>query len=443
MIECQVICACLERRDFSMFRLNDIDSEYFKDYKEEFNFIENHVKLYNNVPDIPTFLSKFPDFQLIDVAETDKYLIDKLKENYVYNSSVMLLKQAADKFKTIDSRDAVAFLLQKMPELNKKLSFEATDLISNYTERYNKYEERSNNPDKAFYKTGIPQLDELIGGIDAQEEDAVITARTGMGKSWMAIYFGFNLARQGCKVGYYSGEMSDNLVGWRIDTMYSHISNFKITRGNKGIKDEYKMSLSKMRDEVKGQFWCATPEDFGGMPTVSKLSAFIEKYDLDVLFVDQLSLVKPSSSSKDRYEAFSNISTDLHMVQTLKKIPIIKVVQLNRGASAKDVVDPGTEHIAGSNKIIEDATLALSINQKQPNLLEIRVMKGRNCPTGSKLTFTWNIDTFEMTYVPTEDDALLEKKKKQENKSTKQHNEEFKSTAQEVYNDDYSGGDVF
>lgn len=441
MIECQCICACLERKDFSMFRLNDIDSEYFKDYKEEFKFIENHVKTYGNVPDLSTFLTRFPDFQLIEVAETEKYLIDKLKENYVYNSSVVVLKQAADKFKTIDSRDAVAFLLQKMPELNKKLSFEAVDLISNYSSRYNKYEERANNPDKAFYKTGIPQLDSIIGGIDTQEENAIITASTGQGKSWWAIFIGMSIAKQGYKVGYYSGEMSKDLVGWRLDTMYSHLSNFKITRGNRGIKDEYKMALSKMRDEVKGQFLCATPEDFGGAPTVAKLGAFIEKYDLDALIVDQLSLVKASNNTRDRYEAFSSISTELHLLQTMKKIPIISVVQLNRGANAKDVEDPGTEHIAGSNKIIEDATLALSVKQKQPNVLELRIMKGRNCPTGSKLTFTWLIDTFELTYVQTEDDAYVNHVKQQEKKGIKQ--KEKPQTEQEVYKDDYSGGDVF
>lgn len=441
MIECQCICACLERKDFSMFRLNDIDSEYFKDYKEEFKFIENHVKTYGNVPDLSTFLTRFPDFQLIEVAETEKYLIDKLKENYVYNSSVVVLKQAADKFKTIDSRDAVAFLLQKMPELNKKLSFEAVDLISNYSSRYSKYEERANNPDKAFYKTGISQLDAIIGGIDTQEENAIITASTGQGKSWWAIFIGMSIAKQGYKVGYYSGEMSKDLVGWRIDTMYSHLSNFKITRGNRGIKDEYKMALSKMRDEVKGQFLCATPEDFGGAPTVAKLGAFIEKYDLDALIVDQLSLVKASNNTRDRYEAFSSISTELHLLQTMKKIPIVSVVQLNRGANAKDVEDPGTEHIAGSNKIIEDATLALSVKQKQPNVLELRIMKGRNCPTGSKLTFTWLIDTFELTYVQTEDDAYVNHVKQQEKKGIKQ--KEKPQTEQEVYKDDYSGGDVF
>lgn len=441
MIECQCICACLERKDFSMFRLNDIDSEYFKDYKEEFKFIENHVKTYSNVPDLSTFLTRFPDFQLIEVAETEKYLIDKLKENYVYNSSVVVLKQAADKFKTIDSRDAVAFLLQKMPELNKKLSFEAVDLISNYSSRYSKYEERANNPDKAFYKTGISQLDSIIGGIDTQEENAIITASTGQGKSWWAIFIGMSIAKQGYKVGYYSGEMSKDLVGWRLDTMYSHLSNFKITRGNRGIKDEYKMALSKMRDEVKGQFLCATPEDFGGAPTVAKLGAFIEKYDLDALIVDQLSLVKASNNTRDRYEAFSSISTELHLLQTMKKIPIVSVVQLNRGANAKDVEDPGTEHIAGSNKIIEDATLALSVKQKQPNVLELRIMKGRNCPTGSKLTFTWLIDTFELTYVQTEDDAYVNHVKQQEKKGIKQ--KEKPQTEQEVYKDDYSGGDVF
>src|SRR5699024_9969837 len=108
----------------------------------------------------------------------------------------------------------------------------------------------------------------------------------------------------------------------------------------------------------------------------------------------------------------------------------ISVVQLNRGANAKDVEDPGTEHVAGSNRISEDATLAISVKQKQPNTLELRIMKGRNCPTGSKLTYTWAIDTFELTYVATEDDAYSYHLKHQEKKGIKHE----KKTEQETYN---------
>lgn len=439
MIEVQCLCACLSRKDFSMFKLNDITSDYFKDYTEEFKFIENHVNTYGNVPDTATFISRFPEFEMIEVVETDKYLIDKLRENYVYNSSVKVLQDVATKFKTLDSRDAVAYLLQQMPELNKKLTFEATDLISNFEPRYKEYEERMNNPQSSFVLTGIPELDAIIGGFDAKMENAIVTASTGQGKSWWAIFFGVSAAKQGKRVGYYSGEMPENQVGWRIDTIFSHISNFALTHGNKYIKDEYKHALINLRDSVNGKFYCTTPEDFGGSPTVSKLGSFVEKYKLDMLIIDQYSLLKDASGTRKRDEAYANISKDIKLLQTMKKIPIISVVQLNRGANAKDVEDPGTEHVAGSNRISEDATLAISVKQKQPNTLELRIMKGRNCPTGSKLTYTWAIDTFELTYVATEDDAYSYHLKQQEKKGIKHE----KKTEQETYNDDYSGGEVF
>lgn len=406
MIELQCICACLDRKDFAMFKLNDITKEFFKDYLPEFEFIENHFNTYGNVPDVATFLNRFPDFKMIEVVETEKYLVDKLRENYVYNSSVKVLKDVADKFKSIDSREAVAYLLSQMPELNKKLTFDAVDLISNFDKRYQKYEERKNNPQSSFILTGIKELDAVIGGFDAQDEDAIIASSTGSGKSWTSIFFGLSAAKQGKRVGYYSGEMSAEYIGWRIDTIYSHISNYAITRGNGAIEDKYKVALIKQRDEIKGKFYCVTPEDFGGMPTISKLSAFIEKYNLDMLIIDQYSLLKDSSNTYKRDEMYANLSKEIKLLQTMKKIPIISVVQLNRAANAKDVENPGTEHIAGSNRIIEDATLAISLKRKDDNLLEIRIMKGRNVPSGAKLTYEWKVDTFELIYKSFPNDAL-------------------------------------
>lgn len=446
MIELQCICACLDRKDFAMFKLNDITKEFFKDYLPEFEFIENHFNTYGNVPDVATFLNRFPDFKMIEVVETEKYLVDKLRENYVYNSSVKVLKDVAEKFKSIDSREAVAYLLSQMPELNKKLTFDAVDLISNFDKRYKKYEERSENPESSFILTGIKELDAVIGGFDAQDEDAIVTASTGVGKSFFSIFFGLSAAKQGKKVGYYSGEMSSEYVGWRLDTMYSHISNFALTRGYRNIKEAYRTALIKQRDEIKGKFYCVTPEEFGGSPTISKLSAFIEKYNLDMLIIDQLSLIKDSSNAFRRDESFANISKEIKMLQTMKKIPILSVVQLNRGAKDKDVEDPGTEHIAGSNRIIEDATLALSLKQKSPDAIEIRIMKARNCPSGLKLTYTWKVDTFELTYVPAEDDAYS--KMGQNNEPQREYKEdkivkEIDEKTDYSASDDYSGGDLF
>ncbi|MEG1565822.1 MAG: DnaB-like helicase C-terminal domain-containing protein [Bacilli bacterium] len=442
MIEVQCICACLERKDFSFLRLNDIDEKYFPNYRDEYKFIEEHVNKYGNVPDQATFIEKFREFPFETVAETSNYLIDKIREEETYNFTVRFLNDVAARFKKgEDSRKVVADMSSKLPELSRRMmTFEATDLIHNFEQRYNKYEERSNDLNKAFFNFGINELDAVTGGIDRSEELGVISASTGQGKSWWAIFIGLSVAKQGYKVGYYSGEMSKETVGWRIDTEYSHISNFALTRGNKYIKEEYRRHLEELRKNVSGSFYCATPEDFGDAPTVSKLGSFIEKYDLDFLLIDQLSLVSDSGSLKKRDEAYANISKDLKLLQGRKHIPIFSVSQLNRGAQDKDVVDPGTNNISGSNRIAEDATLVLSIKQTQKGTLELRIMKARNCPSGSKLTYNWKIDTFDLVYVKTEDDVYVKHLAQQEKKGIQQ---EKQLSEKEIYKDNYNGTDPF
>ena len=59
-----------------------MDAQYFSEYEEEYNFIKEHQRKYGNVPDDETMLEMFPNFELIDPTETNKYLINKLNEDY-------------------------------------------------------------------------------------------------------------------------------------------------------------------------------------------------------------------------------------------------------------------------------------------------------------------------------------------------------------------------
>ena len=72
-----------------------ITEDYFSNYKDEFNFIFNHYKRYNKVPDWQTFLSRFSDFDMVDVLEPIKYLIYNLKEEYLYHQGVKVFKDSA------------------------------------------------------------------------------------------------------------------------------------------------------------------------------------------------------------------------------------------------------------------------------------------------------------------------------------------------------------
>ena len=65
------------------------EKKYWELYKsgldEMMKRLEPKILLvYGNVPDKATFLAKFNEFELVDVEESDKYLIDKIREEYNY-----------------------------------------------------------------------------------------------------------------------------------------------------------------------------------------------------------------------------------------------------------------------------------------------------------------------------------------------------------------------
>ena len=85
MIEEQVINYILDSKDTSLIILNRIDESFFPNNKAEWNYITNHFNTYGKVPDKETFLSCFPNFDLIKVTEPPQYLVDELYKEHQSN----------------------------------------------------------------------------------------------------------------------------------------------------------------------------------------------------------------------------------------------------------------------------------------------------------------------------------------------------------------------
>ena len=81
MIQTQALNYILESKDSSFITSNSLTKDYFSEYVSEFEFIKSHIELYNNVPDIETFLNQFPDFDYIKVNENPEYLLSGLQED--------------------------------------------------------------------------------------------------------------------------------------------------------------------------------------------------------------------------------------------------------------------------------------------------------------------------------------------------------------------------
>ena len=410
MVDLQLLNYVLNTKDYSIITLNNLDKTYFPNYEEQFEIIRKHYEQYHTVPDKATLIDyrndkgKYPfeNFEFMEVQESTAFLIEKIKEEALFKRSVGVMQKFGELAQE-DSRRAVEFLQSELPTLTTSLECKGVDIIHNIDLRFDEYVKKTEDKTNGMYSTGFPELDEIIGGWDKEDELVVISARTGVGKSWWAIFFLMVLVvKYDLTVGLYSGEMSKNKVGYRFDTLYSNISNFCLTHGNATVKTLYQTLLKDKVEKLKGKLIVISPEDMGGMPTVAKLKAFCENNHLQALAIDQISLVADARNGRQTFERVANISMDIRVMQKELKIPVFEVSQLNRTKVDEDGVD--ARQLGGSDRVGQDATTIIALEQKPEGLL-VKIVKARDSRTGDKLLYDWDIDTGKFTFIPTENDA--------------------------------------
>lgn len=177
----QLINKILQTKDYNIIKTNSLESNLFVGYEQEFSFIVDHYKLYGNIPDTLTFISKFQNFELTEVNESNDYLVDKLYEEYGYNNFTKIIPVLGQKLKE-DSRIAYDYIQNELPKLKPHAVCKGIDIIAQAQERYDIYKNRANDPEKLTIKTGLKELDEIFGGWEFGDELVTIVARTNAGK---------------------------------------------------------------------------------------------------------------------------------------------------------------------------------------------------------------------------------------------------------------------
>lgn len=404
MIQEQVLNHILNTKDSSLIILNRLDDSFFPNYKNEWNYIVNHFNTYGVIPDKESFLNSFPDFDLINVNEPLQYLVDELYKEHQSNQLATTFNKVRKLLLDNKIEDAVDLYKKAYEDLAVGVPLTSVDILKD-TSRYDAYVERLTSFDKYYVRTGLPELDSIIGGWDREEELATIVARTNVGKSWLLLKFAVAAAEQGLNVGVYSGEMSERKVGYRVDTLIQHISNGALIHGSSNIQNDYKTYIENLPTRFKGKIKVLTPNMINGAAGVTTLRAFVEKDNLDILFIDQHSLLEDDRKAKNPVERASNISKDLKNLQVLKRIPIISVCQQNRSSTENGV---GSEHIAQSDRIAQDSTIILFFEKHKDDnsLLDIDLVKSRDSVNGKKLTYKVDFNKGEFIYMSSGDEKL-------------------------------------
>lgn len=412
MVALQILCKCLAEGNIDIIELNQLTEDYFTGYEEERNFIVDHYKQYGNTPDKATFISKFPDVDLVTVEESDKYLVDAIREEHLFYKSVPIVQKIAELLNS-DANAAVEYMLQATTQLQPNYGVTGTNIIADAKKRYNEFLERKYDQNKWFFASGFPELDDAIHGIQRIEEFILIYARTNMGKSYLLEVIIENIWKQGNNVGYFSPEMSASSIGYRFDTINRHFDNSALIWGKESIVDEeYKDYIDKLaHSEYK--FMVTTPADFDHEVTITKLKNWVKQNDLKAIALDGITYLTDERARKSDNEAkqLTHIGEDLMALSVELGIPVLGVVQANRGGvTDKDNNDtPELENVRGGDGLSFNASKVLALKQNEDQNLILQVKKQRNGFVGKKIIYHWDPNHAIFEYIPTSDESRKER----------------------------------
>lgn len=409
----QLISYIINTKDFSVISQNNLDDKFFFNYKAEFNFIKNHYEQYRTVPDKLTFLNVFPEFDVVEVNEPLTYLLEQLYSDYNASYLATRFNKIKKMLENNETDAAVDYFMKSTENLHVGSVMSCTNLLED-TSRYDRYLERTTNQSKFYVSTGFPELDKIIGGIDRENEDFVISARPGQGKTQLLVKMACAASVQGLTVGIFEGEMSKDKIGYRVDTFLGHIKNSSMNRGDLYIQKEYERYIKSLAVSGYGPIKIITQNDIAGDMTVDALRAFIEKEHLDILFIDQYSLLEDKRHGKQEFERVGNIAKDIKSLQVEKHIPIISVSQMNRTKTEGEL---DTSQISLSDKIPQYATILIMLEQKDqeetdpnnPKLITLNITKSRDGGDHRKVQYGVNFNTGEWNYIPNEKDGITSK----------------------------------
>jgi replicative DNA helicase len=200
-----------------------------------------------------------------------------------------------------------------------------------------------------------------------------------MGKTSLATNIAFNIAKaykrgtrndgtegaiEGGVVGFYSLEMSAEQLAARVLSEASEIPSEQIRKG-----DMTEGEFRKFVEAAKTLETCPLYIDDTPALPISQLAARARRlkrtHGLDVLIIDYLQLVRPSSAKDSRVNEVSEITQGLKAIAKELDIPVIALSQLSRQVESRDDKRPQLSDLRESGSIEQDADVVMFVYREE------------------------------------------------------------------------------
>lgn len=247
-----------------------------------------------------------------------------------------------------------------------------------------------------FIPTGFPKLDNALDGGLLRKELVILGGSTGAGKSYLAIHLAMKAIEVGFKVGYFSLEISNELVVARMMGMKAGIKASHILYG---IADETTRGYKESKAFVMGVGDLL--ESYDDTYELARIEEIMRANKFDMVVVDFIQNV--IASRGDEYERLSHVSLHLQRIAKQTNSCIVVLSQLSNMVSSKGVDDRPLEY-KGSGSIATVADLGFFLAKGDPDLQlhpdveDYILMLAKNRRGASKvataLQVTWGGGTF-------------------------------------------------
>lgn len=235
---------------------------------------------------------------------------------------------------------------------------------------------------QARISTGLPEIDELIGGGLARQELITFLANSGGGKSMNMLNLAHNLLKQGLNGVYITLEMAEGVVTKRLDSMVSSVAQADLLKNMTKVAN----AIEKAGSKGYGRFYVKRfPENRTNIHTIQAYLQQLEQakgFRPDFIVIDYIDIMGTTHSIsldnlfiKDKYvtEEIRSLGFDYNCI-------MISAAQLGRAAIEAEKLNQS--HIQGGISKINTSDYVIGIKQtdlmRSQGEIQYDILKSRN-----------------------------------------------------------------
>lgn len=411
-VEVGFISKLLQTKDIMTVKDSQIKVSFFTgDNRSAYSYIYDTFMETGEVPSVRAFKQQFPRYKLekvtvdgesvVGTEENLKYWCGELRKKVRHNHIADSVEKAAERLQDYDSDEAYTIMKRTISYIESEVTETSdVDITKDTESRKEAYLKKKQNKGMQGLPTGFNKLDYITKGLK-NETLTTIIANTGIGKTWLEIIIGAYLQLHNYRVLQGVTEMSEDIMRDRYEAVlfsmcYGEDFNYNAFKsGALSLKTE-KLYFEFLENDLPN----FEPLYITTATGVMGLSADIDKYDPDVIFIDSAYLMEDDQGAKDDWLRVAHITRDLKKLAKRCKKPIIINTQADKNTSKK--TGPEIDSIMYTQAIGQDSDDVWALFRdeimRNDNEMALKILKQREGNLG-RIMLNWNFDVMDFSEI--------------------------------------------